>query len=216
MKNPLGRLFSKRSVPKSETPIPMGGNAPKASHKKRRGPIGFIIAIVFVIGGILAGQRMIAQRANIIQRPEVIGTSSQKNEVAINRSFSFAAYDRNKKLSKKEIGYTITSAEKTDQIIIKGKRATAVNGRTFLIFNLKLNNPHDESLFLNTRNFVRVQPVGSEDKLAPEVHNDTVEIQPDSTKLTRVGMPVDKDQNTFTLFVGAVDDSKKEEIVVEF
>ncbi len=103
----------------------------------------------------------------------------------------------------------------TNQIIIKGQRATAVVGRQFLIINLKLVNDSNKSLFLNTRNYVRVQPQGSSDKLAPEIHNDTVEIQPSSTKITRIGLPVNKEVNEFTIFIGELE-GDKEEIAIKF
>jgi hypothetical protein len=123
-------------------------------------------------------------------------------------------YDKDKALAD-PISYTISSAQLTKQIIIKGQRATAVKGRTFLILNLKLVNSFNQSLFLNTRNYVRVQPVGSNDKLAPEIHNDTVEVSPISTKLTRIGLPVDETVKEFTLFIGEID-GEKQEIPIKF
>lgn len=183
----------------------------KKKRRRRRNPTGLIIAIFFMVGGVIAGQYIISNRKpqEAVKGADANSTK-EFSKVDISRSFSFPAYDKNKKLSKNGLTYEIVSAEKTDQIVIKGKRATAVNNRAFLILNLKLHNEHDESLFINTRNFVRVQPMGTEDKLAPEIHNDTVEVQADSTKITRVGMPIDMTQNEFTLFVGEVDGDREE------
>ena len=134
--------------------------------------------------------------------------------VPIEKEFSFKVYDKDKALSD-PISYTITNAQLTKQIIIKGQRATAVKDRTFLIFNLKLVNKFNQSLFLNTRNYVRVQQAGSQDRLAPEIHNDTVEVQPLSTKLTRIGLPVDESAKEFTLYVGELE-GDKQEIPIKF
>ncbi len=145
---------------------------------------------------------------------QVQGTSIQTQTAVINREFSFQVYDKEKQLAD-PIRYILTDAQLTNRIVIKGQAATAVKGRTFLIINLKLVNDTNQSLFLNTRNYIRVQPAGVQDKLAADIHNDTAEVQPDSTKLTRVGLPVDEGIKEFTLFVGEID-GEKEKIDIKF
>lgn len=208
MKKLISKIFPFKKI-SSDTPIPMPGNAPTPSvRNKKKNPIGLIIALVFVALGVIGGQYMISKPP--VKGVNTIAQQTQKQETPINRSFEFAAYDKNKKLSTKKVIYTLITAEKTNEIIIKGKRATAVNGRAFLIVNLKISNSEDDSRFMNTRNYIRIQPKGSEDKLAPDIHNDTVEIQPLSTKITRVGVPINQSDTEFTLYVGEVEGAKEE------
>jgi hypothetical protein len=163
-----------------------------------------LIIALAVIGGL----RLVASRiskANGATTNSVPYTQTEN----IDREFSFAAYTADKKLSD-PIKYTITTAQLTNRVIIKGQGATAAADRMFLILNLKLVNDTNASKYINTRNYIRVSPAGSQDKLAPEIHNDTVEIQPLSTKLTRVGLPVNRSDKTFTIFVGEIDGDKQE------
>ena len=180
-------------------------------NKKRLGTALLVVVVLIAVG---AGIRMYAINRARVQGATSITSLPNAKTVSINREFSIPVYDKDKQLSN-PVRYTITEAQLTKQIVIKGQKATAVSGRTFLIINLKLVNDFNESLFLNTRNYVRIQPVGVDDRLAPEIHNDTVEVQPLSTKLTRIGLPVNENQTTFTLYVGEIN-GPKEEIPVSF
>lgn len=178
-----------------------------------RKKVGILLLVLIVGVALLVGVRYALSRSvsksvlSTVTTPDAI-------TVPVEREFSFQVYDKDKQLSD-SVRYIITSAQLTKQIIIKGQKANAVSGRTFLILNLKLVNDFDKSLFLNTRNYIRVQPTGTQDKLAPEIHNDTVEAQPLSTKLTRIGLPVDENIKEFTLFVGELE-GEKEAISIKF
>lgn len=187
-------------------------NVKRLFRKKKFGKYIFVIlGVLLLIGGI----RFILTRSVSSNTPNQLGvTAPDALTTPVEREFSFQVYDKDKKLSD-EVKYTITTVQLTKTIIIKGQRATAVKGRTFLILNLKLVNEFDKSLFLNSRNYVRIQPMGTQDNLAPEIHNDTVEVQPLSTKLTRIGLPVDEGIKEFKLFVGELE-GEKEEIQIKF
>jgi hypothetical protein len=100
-------------------------------------------------------------------------------------------------------------AELRDEIIVKGKQATAIKGRTFLIVNLKITNDFDKTITINTRDYVRLTVNKNSEKLAPDIHNDPVEIQADSTKYTRVGFPIDDTDKDLTLTVGEINGPKQ-------
>lgn len=169
------------------------------------------VIVLFFIAGLsaVASYRIISiNRANAVNGSQLGATTENALTVNLDREFSFNVYDQTKELSD-PVRYVISSAQLTKQIIIKGQKANAVKGRTFLIINLKLVNDFDKSLFLNTRNYVRVQPSGTDDRLAPEIHNDTVEVQPLSTKLTRIGLPVDESVREFTIYAGELEGEKE-------
>lgn len=90
--------------------------------------------------------------------------------------------------------YEITNVELRRKIIVQGKSASAIPGRIFMIFNLKIKNSIDKSLQLNTRDYIRVTvPSNPSEKLAADIHNDPVEVQAISTKYTRVGLAIDEE-----------------------
>lgn len=169
------------------------------------------LMVLLLIAGFsaVASYRIISNnRTNNVNGSQLGVTTENALTVNLDKEFSFNVYDQTKELSD-PVRYVISSAQLTKQIIIKGQKANAVKGRTFLILNLKLVNDFDKSLFLNTRNYVRVQPSGTDDRLAPEIHNDTVEVQPLSTKLTRIGLPVDENMKEFTMYVGELEGEKE-------
>lgn len=106
--------------------------------------------------------------------------------------------------------YILESAELRDEIVVQGQKATAIKGRTFLIINLKIRNELSQAIQINTRNFIRISTDPSNDEwLAPEIHNDPVEIQAISTKNTRVGLAIDSGVKNIILRVGEIDGEKE-------
>jgi len=145
----------------------------------------------------------------------VAGTSDQKMDVGkpkafqtLNKEFSFPLKDSNNK-EVSRFKYTIQTAELRDEIIIKGQRATAIQGRTFLVLNLKITNTYDKAIQINARDYIRLVVGGSSEKLAPDIHNDPVEIQAISTKYTRLGFPVNDTDESLVLQVGEISGEKE-------
>lgn len=151
-----------------------------------------------------------------------IGSPSKKVEVKgatatqeINREFVFPL----KSGKGDEVGrvkYLIEKGELRDEIVVKGQRATAISGRVFLIFTLKISNEFNKAIEMNTKDYVRLSVNGNRDEwLAPDIHNDPVEIQAISTKYTRVGFPINEGDHDLILRVGEID-GEKEEIPLVF
>ncbi len=108
--------------------------------------------------------------------------------------------------------YTIENAELRKQIIVQGKRATSIEGRIFLILNLKIVNNLDQAIQLNTRDYIRIVVNGNiDEKLAPDIHNDPVEVQAISTKYTRLGLAINESdtKSPIVLQVGEISGEKK-------
>ena len=110
----------------------------------------------------------------------------------------------------------IEKAELREEIIIEGQKASAVEGRIFLILTVKATNEHNQAIEISTRDYVRASVNGNKEEwLAAGMHNDPVEVQAISTKYTRLGFPIDENDKNIVLRVGEID-GEKEEIDINF
>jgi len=137
-----------------------------------------------------------------------------KATMEINREFQFPLLDdRGKELTK--IKYIIEKAELRDEIIVKGQRALAVKGKSFLIMSIKTTNTYDKSIQINTRDYVRLSVNGNKDELlAASIHNDPVSIQAISTQPARIGFTISDSDRDLKLLIGEIK-GNKEEIVLD-
>jgi len=128
---------------------------------------------------------------------------------SINREFSFPLNNGVEDVA--EIKFEVTDVELTDEIIVQGQKATAIAGRDFLIINLKITNEYEKAIEMSTRDYIRLLVNDNqEEKLAPEIHNDPVEIQAISTKHTRVGFPINESWESLSLLVGQIKEEKEQ------
>ncbi len=200
----------------------MSGNASSIVQRGKRAfkksplfPI--IILVIFAMIAVY----LISNAIKSTPSTNALGSGDERTELkkakdsyTISKQFLFPLKDASgKEVSK--IKFIVENAELRDEIIVKGKRAVAIKGRTFLIFNLKITNDYSQTITLNTRDYFRVMVEKSTEKLAPEIHNDPVEIQPISTKYTRIGLPINDTDKNITLQVGEIS-GKKENIKITF
>lgn len=167
-----------------------------------------VIALVAFFAGKLSAPRSTRQTATA-QDAAPITNAEQK----LNKSFDVSVKnDKGVEITK--IKYNLENAVLQNQIIIRGTRATAIQGKTFLIINFNLNNTSNKYIQLNSRDYVRLVGANGE-MIAPDIHNDPIQIQPISTKESRLGFPVDATTKKFTLSVGEID-GKKTQVTINF
>lgn len=175
----------------------------------------FVIILFFVVIAFFGIQRSIARPSEInvlSQTDERVSINSPVLEKKLNKSFAFPLQDQTgREVSK--FTYTVEGIEVRDQIIVKGQKATAVKGRRFLVINVKLTNNYDKTISINAKDYLRVIINGSSEKIAPDMHSDPVEVQPISTKTTRLGLTIDDVDKNITLQIGEIS-GKKETIPV--
>lgn len=126
----------------------------------------------------------------------------------LNKEFDFPLVDEEGKEVAK-ISYMVESANLQDAFIYQGKLATAVKGRTFLIFNLKITNPYTKTIEINAKDYIRIKLNNSDEQLAPEIHNDPVQIQANSTKYARIGLPINDSDKNIVILVGELQGKKE-------
>ncbi len=140
------------------------------------------------------------EQSNTIKPPE--------KTLNLNKDFNFPIKnDKGEEAAK--IKYTIESAELRQEILIKGQKASAIDGKVFLIINIKLSNESTQKFVINTRDYIRLSINGNDKELlAPDIHNDPVEVQAISTKETRVGFPINRTDKNLKLRVGEINGNK--------
>lgn len=184
------------------------GMLPKFGFKSAM--LTIIVIIVLVLIAYAAG-KLSAPKATIIDTrssvPEV------KSQQTINKTFDFSVKDE-KGIEITKIKLVFESADLQDQLILQGQKASAIKGKTFLIINFSLSNSSNKYIQLNSRDYVRL--VGNNgEMIAPDIHNDPIQIQPISTKESRLGFPVDDTIKNFTFSVGEID-GKKTKVTLSF
>lgn len=173
----------------------------------------FIPLALLVIGlgvvVIVAGRTLSASPANRTQEPQT-QVKGPLATMLINKELSFPLLDAGGKEITR-VRYTIENAELRDEIIVQGRRATAIQGRVFLILNIKIDNTFDKSLSINSRDYIRLSVNGDTERLfAADIHNDPVSVQAISTKKTRLGFPINTSDTNLVLKVGEIKGTKED------
>jgi hypothetical protein len=102
-----------------------------------------------------------------------------------------------------KLEYILTGYELAKEIIVKGQRAMAVAGRQFLIVNIHLTNQLDRTIDVRSRDYLRLS-VNNGEWMAPDIHNDPVEIEPKSSIDTQLGFPINESDKNLRLKVGEI------------
>lgn len=175
--------------------------------------VGIPVLGVFVLAGVVWSVLSPRENSQAIQGTQIAVPKAIDSQ-NIGREFAFSVKDEGGREITK-FKYIIETVETQKQIIVKGQRATAVEGRVFLVLNVKVVNGYDKPLSINTRDYVRVVLNGNEKELiAPTTHNDPVEAQAISTTPTRLALPVDETSKSIELRVGEIS-GKKETIKLD-
>ena len=169
-----------------------------------------IILIVVLVGGIkMINQIAPSQQSSSDSKSGGLKIAGALNAEKLNKDFKFSLRDdKGKEISK--FTYSVELAELRKEILIKGQKATAIKGRIFLIINLKIVNTLKQGINVNARDYMRLTVNGnSNELLAPDIHNDPVEVQAISTKHTRVGFAINDNEKNYVLQVGEIDGGKE-------
>lgn len=131
-----------------------------------------------------------------------------KATMNVNREFVFPLKNQ-KGEEVAKVKYFVQNIELRDLILIRGVKSPTIKGKLYLVLNLKITNDYSRSIQINTKDYIRLIVNNNEaEKLAPEIHNDPVEVQATSTKFTRVGFTIDEDEKRLKLKVGEVEGEK--------
>lgn len=171
--------------------------------------VGIVFLVVLIVAFAFRKVSSVAQSGNA---SSVLGNQPNnpgaKKSMLLNKEFSFALKDNSGK-EVDRIRMVLLDAQLQDAIYIKGRRATALKNRTFLVVDMKITNDYRSTIRLNTRDYFRLSKNNSPEKLAPDIHNDPAEVQATSTKYTRVGFPINNSDKNLMLRVGEINGEKQ-------
>lgn len=168
--------------------------------------IGFIVIIAAVI--LLVKFNPFASNSQASTGSKTAIKDALASET-LNREFKFPLKDEKDK-SVGEIKYVIENAELRDEIVVKGKKASAVDGKTFLVLNIKITNETNQNISMNTKDYVRLFVNGNEtEPLSPNIHNDPVVVDAISVKPTRIGFAINESDNNLKIRIGEIKGEKQ-------
>ncbi len=172
-------------------------------NKKRIVLIGLA---VLAAGGlpVFAGRIFLRRQSGLSRSALPTASVKLASVKEVNREFSFNLKNK----EKTKIKYLIESAETVSEITVKGEKVKTLPGKSFLILNLKITNEGKQGIQMNCRDFVRLSLADREEWLAPDIHNDPVEVQAISTRYTRLGFPVPSGERKFTVKMGEIEGEK--------
>jgi len=167
-------------------------------------------SIIFIVITIIIGALFFFGRTSDNSSSDSrvqIADSIDKTDV--NEVFTFPLIDgTGEEVSRVE--YKIETAELKNEILVKGKKASSVKGRTFLVLSIKVKNSYNRTIEVETRDYIRLSVNGNEEEwLAPDIHNDPVSVQADSTKVTRLAFPINETDRDLRLRIGEIRGEKK-------
>ncbi len=127
---------------------------------------------------------------------------SGKPTADINQNFSVQARTREKvRVRDANLAVTITDSDIDNTLLIQGKRATTREGKTFLIINMEVENEFAVPLYIFPVDLLRLVREDGK-KIAPSVHQGSVEVRPVSTKKSNVGFVIDPSDRDFRIEIG--------------
>ncbi len=183
----------------------------KPQFKLKKGMVLIIILILLITVAVVAKVRLTNFKNTTVNpaNGDKLEIKGPLKTMEINKEFQFPVRDtKGKEITK--FKYLVQKAELRDEIIVKGQKATAVQGRVFLVIYLKITNEYSQKLDIPSKNYMRLSTNGNEDEwLASDIHNDPVEVQAQSTKVTRLGFPIYESDNKLVLRIGEIDGNKE-------
>lgn len=172
----------------------------------RIGIIAILVILILISLFSLISNNTGVQGLSTYSRVEI---QEAVSSVDTNREFSFPLKNSEGEIVS-SIKYKVVKAELNNEILVKGKKASSIKGRTFLVVTLEITNDFDKAIEISSRDYIRLSVNGDDEtKLAPDIHSDPVSVQAISTKPTKVAFPVNETDTGFKLQIGEINGNKE-------
>jgi hypothetical protein len=171
------------------------------------------LLLFIIISSILT---YLVTRRSLIQTSAVQASDPRTNlsmplaQETLNKKYVFPLTDGNGN-TVTNFDYSIIDAQLRNEIVVNGKPATAIKGKSFLILNINLKNDYKQPINVNAKDYIRLAINGDMNTLyAADIHNDPVNVQAISTKPTRIGFVIDDTTKKLSLSIGQIKDEHKQ------
>lgn len=224
LKNRISQFFTSFTQSSSSSSyqayaVDNGNNATTPSFHKRNIkrffkrskylPFILVLLVLLVVGYLVVSTISNQSAPTVLGNDDKVEVKKPISTQSLHRTFAYPIKNA-KGVEVSKIRYNLDSAELRDEIIWNGKRGQTIKGRTFLILNLRLTNDYNQPIQLNARDYVRLVIDGSQERMAPDLNSDPIEIQAISTKPTRLGFPINDEFKSLILQVGEIDGAKEQ------
>lgn len=170
--------------------------------------IAFIVIVV--LGFTLLGRG--GSKTKKGSQQSQVQSSNAKATVDINKDFEFKAV--NVKKERKSVRLTLLSAERKDEIKVKGETRTLPKGEDYLLLRLEIDNTTSEKLAITPSDLIRLEDENGK-LFAPDYHNGAIVLEPLSVKRDLVSFMTTAKDKQFSLRIGELD-GEKEKIDISF
>jgi hypothetical protein len=172
------------------------GKIPSGIANPKNLAIGAVIVLILIFGAVFLFNTGPSDDAE------------DKPTVKIGKSYEIIARTKDKKRTTGRFNLTVTNAQFSDSILVQGKRARPVKGKTFLVLNMEIENSHKVQLYAFPADLFRFEREDGK-KFAPSVHQGTVLVRPQATKKNNVAFVVLPSEKKFKIEVGDVGETKE-------
>jgi hypothetical protein len=167
-----------------------------------------IVVALAVVGGLVIAVKALAGSSKNNPATSQVQLATPISTKSVNKELTIPIKD-GKDTTLATIVYSVQDAQLTNEIIVQGVKKTSVQGRRFLILNLKLANDSTKKIQIDTRDYIRLSiNQNDQELLAPDIHNDPVEVQALSTKFTRLGFITNTSDKNLVLKIGEINGNK--------
>lgn len=181
--------------------------------KKNLKLIAGIVVIAIILGVVFSFGR---QKGNTASTNSVSVASLRTDEptavAEINQNFDFELLNANSQ--KKMVKFTVTTVERKEEIKLKDQTRKPTKDKDYLLVRIEIQNDHIDRLAIASGDRVRLQD-DSGKLFAPDYHNGAVIIEPLSVKKDLLAFVVDKQDKSFVLQVGDLE-QEKQKIEINF
>src|SRR4030042_2922045 len=160
-----------------------------------------------VVGGVIIALLLVGYFIRQSNQSHVLSEEGRPT-VNINRSYQVIARTLEKQRTTGRFALTVTNAQFADYILVQGKRAKPIEGKTFLLINMEIENKHNVELYAFPVDLFRfIREDGK--RFAPSVHQGAVLVRPQATKKSNVAFVASPTDKKFKIEVGDINNPKE-------
>ena len=178
----------------------------KIPNFKSKPVIIFIVATVVILGVVF----FVRSRGNDFQNADNTFIS-EGSKLALNKKFSVPIRNSKGETVGSDLVVSVTTLERTSEVLYKGKPLVARSSKDFLVINLEVENSTNNRLTVRPVDFFRLVDASGK-TYAPDIQTDAVKVEPFSSKKTRTIYIISEEQKTIKLMIGEIKSEKKETV----